>query len=157
MTCISPRPRAGFRMFAASMAPSAEPAPTMVCSSSMKTMTSPARCTSFMMHLTLSSKSPRYFVPASMEARSSVTMRRFLSVSGTSPRATRRARASATAVLPTPGSPTRTGLFFVRRESIWMTRLISRSRPTTGSMPPLPAMSVRSRLYWSRTRVSVRR
>ena len=38
-----------------------------------------------------------------------------------------------------------------------MTRAISRSRPTTGSEPPPPAMRVRSRLYWSRTRVSVLR
>ena len=46
MTWISPRERAGFRMFAASMAPSAEPAPTMVWSSSMNRMMFPARRTS---------------------------------------------------------------------------------------------------------------
>ena len=33
------------------------------------------------------------------------------------------------AVLPTPGSPMRTGLFFVRRLRTWMTRRISSSRP----------------------------
>ena len=44
--------------------------------------------------------------------------------------------ASATAVLPTPGSPTKTGLFLVRRDRIWITRLISFSRPITGSIPP---------------------
>ena len=37
------------------------------------------------------------------------------------------------AVLPTPGSPMRTGLFFVRRESTCMTRSISFARPMTGS------------------------
>src|ERR1044072_1624971 len=37
------------------------------------------------------------------------------------------------AVLPTPGSPMRTGLFLVRRDSTWMTRRISSSRPLTGS------------------------
>src|SRR5271166_2602035 len=37
--CSSPRLSAGLRMFEASMAPSAEPAPTIVCSSSMKRMT----------------------------------------------------------------------------------------------------------------------
>ena len=40
------------------------------------------------------------------------------------------------AVLPTPGSPMRTGLFLVRRDSTWMTRRISSSRPMTGSSLP---------------------
>ena len=48
------------------------------------------------------------------------------------------------AVLPTPGSPTRTGLFLVRRERIWITRRISSSRPMTGSSFPARASSVRS-------------
>src|SRR3984893_10435499 len=37
--CSSPRLRAGLIMFEASMEPSAEPAPTIVCSSSMKRIT----------------------------------------------------------------------------------------------------------------------
>ena len=41
------------------------------------------------------------------------------------------------AVLPTPGSPMSTGLFLVRRESTWMTRRISSSRPMTGSILPV--------------------
>ena len=49
------------------------------------------------------------------------------------------------AVLPTPGSPISTGLFFVRRESTWITRRISSSRPITGSSLPASAASVRSR------------
>ena len=36
------------------------------------------------------------------------------------------------AVLPTPGSPMSTGLFLVRRDSTWITRRISSSRPMTG-------------------------
>ena len=48
------------------------------------------------------------------------------------------------AVLPTPGSPMRTGLFFVRRERTWMTRRISSSRPMTGSSLPSSASAVRS-------------
>ena len=52
----------------------------------------------------------------------------------------RRARPSAIAVLPTPGSPIRTGLFLVRRDSTWMTRRISSSRPMTGSSLPLRAV-----------------
>ena len=54
------------------------------------------------------------------------------------------ARPSAIAVLPTPGSPMRTGLFFVRRLSTWTTRRISSSRPMTGSSSPRAARSVRS-------------
>ena len=38
MHWISPRESAGFRMFAASSEPSADPAPTSVCSSSMNTI-----------------------------------------------------------------------------------------------------------------------
>ena len=51
------------------------------------------------------------------------------SPSGTSPATMRWARPSAIAVLPTPGSPISTGLFFVRRERTWITRRISSSRP----------------------------
>ena len=51
---------------------------------------------------------------------------------------------SAIAVLPTPGSPMSTGLFFVRRDSTCMTRRISSSRPMTGSSLPFRAASVRS-------------
>ena len=40
------------------------------------------------------------------------------------------------AVLPTPGSPISTGLFLVRRDSTWMVRRISSSRPITGSSLP---------------------
>ena len=54
------------------------------------------------------------------------------------------------AVLPVPGSPIRTGLFLVRRDSTWMTRRTSSSRPITGSSVPRSAASVRSRPYCSR-------
>ena len=63
--------------------------------------------------------------------------------SGTSLFAILSARPSAIAVLPTPGSPTRQGLFFVLRMRICMTRLISSSRPMTGSILPSLASSVR--------------
>ena len=62
-----------------------------------------------------------------------------LSPSGTSPATMRCASPSTIAVLPTPGSPISTGLFFVRRESTWMTRRISSSRPMTGSSFPSSA------------------
>ena len=56
--------------------------------------------------------------------------------SGTSPSTIRWARPSTIAVLPTPGSPIRTGLFLVRRLRTWITRRISSSRPITGSSLP---------------------
>ena len=59
------------------------------------------------------------------------------------------ARPSTTAVLPTPGSPTSTGLFFVRRERICMIRSISVSRPTHGSSLPSAASLVRFLPNWS--------
>ena len=83
MHCISPRASAGLSMFEASMAPSAPPAPTMVCSSSMKMMASFDSRISFMTALRRSSNWPRYFVPATTAARSSVTMRLFSRLSGT--------------------------------------------------------------------------
>ena len=70
MHCSSPRESAGLSMFDASMAPSAPPAPMIVCSSSMKSITLPAVTISFMTFLSRSSNSPRYLVPATREARS---------------------------------------------------------------------------------------
>ena len=75
---------------------------------------------------------------------SSAITRRSRSDSGTSPETIRCARPSTIAVLPTPGSPISTGLFFVRRESTWITRRISSSRPITGSSLPCSAACVRS-------------
>ena len=66
------------------MAPSAPPAPTSVCSSSMKRMTFLARRTSFITALMRSSNWPRYLVPATIIAKSSTTSRRSCSRSGTS-------------------------------------------------------------------------
>src|ERR1019366_6281582 len=76
---------------------------------------------------------------------SSAITRRSRSDSGTSPDTTRCANPSTIAVLPTPGSPIKTGLFFVRRESTWITRRISSSRPIPGSSLFCSAISVRSR------------
>ncbi len=68
--------------------------------------------------------------------------------SGQSPWTIRSDRPSAIAVLPTPGSPINTGLFFVRRLSTCMHRRISSSRPMTGSSLPCWAFSVRSIAYF---------
>ena len=80
-----------------------------------------------------SSNSPRYFVPAIIRARSSCTICLCCSDGGTSPATMRCAKPSTMAVLPTPGSPMSTGLFFDRRLRITAMRLISSCRPMTGS------------------------
>src|SRR4051812_13283673 len=146
----SPRASIGLSMLPASTAPSAPPAPTMVWSSSMKTTICPAESAiSLRTALSRSSNSPRYFAPATIAEMSRAISRRSRRDSGTSPSTMRWARPSAIAVLPTPGSPMSTGLFFVRRERTWMTRRISSSRPMTGSSLPSPAAAVRSRPNFS--------
>ena len=141
----SPRASIGLIMLPASIAPSAAPAPTIVCSSSTNVMISPAASViSLSTAFSRSSNSPRYFEPAIIELMSRATRRLVFKPSGTSPSAMRRARPSTMAVLPTPGSPISTGLFFVRRDSTWMTRRISSSRPMTGSILPSRARAVRS-------------
>ena len=142
----SPRASIGFSRLAASTAPSAAPAPTIVCSSSMKRITWPwASEISLSTAFRRSSNSPRYFDPAIRAPMSSAITRRSRSEEGTSPDTMRWARPSTIAVLPTPGSPIRTGLFLVRRESTCITRRTSSSRPITGSSLPCSAASVRSR------------
>ena len=146
----SPRASIGLSMLPASIDPSAAPAPTTVCSSSMKVMTCPSDPRiSLRTAFSRSSNSPRYFAPATMALRSSAISRLPRSDSGTSPATIRWASPSTTAVLPTPGSPISTGLFFVRRESTWTTRRISLSRPMTGSSLPSRAATVRSTPYFS--------
>ena len=155
MVWISPRDRAGFRMSAASTAPSAAPAPTIVCISSIKSTQSPDPRISSSIFLSRSSNSPRYLVPATREPMSRVTRRLPWRFSGTSPLMIRWARASTIAVLPTPGSPISTGLFLVRRLRIWTTLWISFSLPTTGSSLPARAALVMSTPIWSRVGVRV--
>ena len=112
----SPRASIGLSRLAASTAPSAAPAPTIVCSSSMKRMTWPrASAISLSTAFRRSSNSPRYFEPATSAPMSSATTLRSRSDSGMSPETMRWARPSTMAVLPTPGSPISTGLFLVRR------------------------------------------
>ena len=78
----SPRASGGLRMFAASIAPSAAPAPTSVCSSSMNRIASLVLRSSSMIFLRRSSNSPRYFVPATSEPMSSVSTRLLSRMSG---------------------------------------------------------------------------
>jgi len=139
----SPRERAGLRMFEASIAPSAAPAPTIVWSSSMNRTTFPALRISSINALMRSSNWPRYLVPATISARSRVMSSLSRRISGTSPATIRWASPSTMAVFPTPASPSSTGLFLRRRQSTWMTRSISTARPMIGSSFPRRASSVR--------------
>ncbi len=149
MQCSSPRASAGFSRLEASIAPSALPAPTRVCISSMNRMIPPsAAVVSESTAFSRSSNSPRYLAPAISAPMSSESSRLSRIDSGTSPLTMRSARPSTMAVLPTPGSPISTGLFLVRRESTCMVRRISSSRPITGSSLPFRAASVRSRVYF---------
>ena len=126
MQCSSPRASIGLSRLPASMLPSVLPAPTMVCSSSMNSRMRPSLLrTSSSTALSRSSNSPRYFAPATSAPISSEKMVLSFSPSGTSPRTMRCASPSAMAVLPTPGSPMSTGLFFVLRERMRMTLRIS--------------------------------
>ena len=147
MHWICPRARAGLSRLAASSEPGVLPAPTMVCSSSMKRIRSGFFLISARMAFTRSSNWPRYLVPATSEPISSEMIRLESSERGTSFAAMRRASPSTTADLPEPDSPISTGLFFLRRDRIWARRSISASRPTTGSRSPLTAARVRSNPY----------
>ncbi len=119
ITRISPRAKAGFNILEASIEPSACPAPTIVCSSSMKRMTEPLEpSTSFITAFRRSSNSPRNFVPATKRPRSRERISFSFTDSGTCPRTICWAKPSAIAVLPTPASPIKTGLFLVRLDRI---------------------------------------
>ena len=69
--------------------------------------------TSFNTAFKRSSNSPLYFAPATNALKSSSKIVLSSNDSGTSLRTIRCAKPSTIAVLPTPGSPIKTGLFFV--------------------------------------------
>ena len=115
----SPRAKAGFRIFAASMAPCPPPAPTSVWISSINSTTSPSlEVTSLITAFSRSSNSPLNFAPAISEPISKAKICLSFKFSGMSPSIILCAKPSAIAVLPVPGSPTRIGLFLVRRDKI---------------------------------------
>ncbi len=105
--------------------------------------------TSFNTAFNLSSNSPRYLAPAIKEPISSSHIVLFFKLSGTSPLIILEASPSTIAVLPTPGSPIKTGLFFVFLDNILVILLISSSRPITGSIFPKRAFSVIFLPYFS--------
>ena len=149
MHWISPRESAGFIILAASIPPSEPPAPIKVWISSIKSITSFFSETSFITLFRRSSNSPRNFVPATRSARSSERILLFKRKTGTSLFAIFKARPSTIAVFPTPGSPIKTGLFFVLLTRIWMIRWISFSRPKILSIFPSRAFWVKSTEYSS--------
>ena len=109
-----------------------------------------ASSTSFKTAFNLSSNSPLNFAPATRAPISRATSLTSLRLSGTSPLTIRCASPSTIAVLPTPGSPIRTGLFFVLLFKTCIILLTSSSRPITGSNFPFLALSVKSVEYFSR-------
>ena len=155
INCISPLASNGFKILAASIAPSAAPAPTIVWISSINKITSPAFFTSFKDFFILSSKSPLYFAPATIPEISIDTSLLFFNKSGTSPAIIFCAKPSTTAVLPTPGSPIKHGLFLVLLDKIWITLSISSLLPITGSSFPSFADLVKSVPNWFKVGVEL--
>ena len=82
---VSPRESAGFKIFEASIAPSAPPAPTKVCNSSINITIFSAFFISSITALIRSSNCPRYLVPATIKAKSIMIIRLSLSGSGILP------------------------------------------------------------------------
>ncbi|MPM99277.1 hypothetical protein SDC9_146468 [bioreactor metagenome] len=115
----------------------------------MNNITSPDFDISSITALSLSSNSPLYFEPATIEDRSKVTTLLSLNNSGILPDAIFCASPSAIAVLPTPGSPIKQGLFLILLQSISRTLWVSFSRPITGSNFPSLARAVKSLPYFS--------
>ena len=145
---ISPLASIGFKIFAASIAPSAEPAPTIVWISSINKIIFPAFFTSARAFFILSSKSPLYLAPATIPEISMLKTSLSLNISGTSPIAIFSANPSTIAVFPTPDSPIKHGLFLVLLDKICITLCISSFLPITGSNFPSNAFFVKSSPNW---------
>ena len=122
----------------------------MVCASSMNRMIGCGLfLTSSITFFRRFSNSPLTLAPACSRPMSSTCSSTPCSGGGTSPFAMASARPSTTAVLPTPASPVRMGLFCRRRIKMSMVWRISVSRPITGSSLPSRARWVRLVVNWS--------
>ena len=117
---ISPLDKAGFNTLAASIEPDALPAPTKVCNSSINNIILSTSTNSSTNPLILSSNCPLYLVPATKEVKSKEINLLSNNVLGASPSFIFKAKPSITVVLPTPGSPIKTGLFFFFLDNIWI-------------------------------------
>ena len=150
IVCNSPLARIGFNIFDASKAPSVFPAPTKVWISSMNKIISPSEfLISSRTAFNLSSNSPLNLAPAIKLPISNEKIILFFNPSGTSLFTILWANPSTIAVLPTPGSPIKTGLFFVLLDKILIECLISSSLPITGSSLPFLASSVKFLPYFN--------
>ena len=139
-------------MLPVSIAPSTAPVPTIIWISSINIIILPSLfLTSFNTFFNLSSNSPRYLAPATKLAISSSQIVLFFKLSGTSFLTILLAKPSTIAVLPTPGSPIKTGLFFVFLDNIRVILLTSSSLPITGSIFLALASSVMFLPYFSKT------
>src|SRR6218665_2930328 len=124
------------RLEASSVPPEAAPAPISVWISSMNKMALGLSLSDLSTPLRRCSKSPRYLVPASKAPMSSEYTTASARISGMSFCVMRQARRSAMAVLPTPASPTSSGLLLRRRHRICIVRSTSSWRPINGSIRP---------------------
>ena len=149
----SPLAKEGLNILEASRDPEAPPAPTNVWSSSIKIIKFFRDSSSFIILFSLSSNWPLYLVPETNAARSRDRILLLCNNLGTVFWTIRWARPSIIAVLPTPGSPISTGLFFFLLAKTWATLSISFSRPITGSSLPFFANWVMSLEKWSKVGV----
>ena len=142
-------------MFEASIEPSpVAPAPTRLCISSIYTMAFPSCAAPSIIILMRFSKSPRNCVPATSVPRSNRYIRLPFRRSGTRPSFISRASPYTSAVLPTPGSPTCSGLFFSLRHNTCIVRSSSRWRPISGLRPSICSFRHITRLRQSLPAVS---
>jgi len=135
----SPLDKAGFKILAAFIPPSASPADIMLCISSITSIIFPNSLTSFIILRILDSNWPLNWVPATIPVMSSMYISLFNSFAGTSWFTILIANPSAIAVLPTPASPIRQGLFFWRLFNIWTILSISFVLPIILSIFPSAA------------------
>ena len=130
--------------------PASPPAPIKVCASSINIIIGVVEfLTSSITVFKRRSNSPLTPAPACNNPISSTNKRTPCKSLGTCPSIIRWAKPSTTAVLPTPGSPTKIGLFFLRRHNTSTIIRISSLRPRTGSILPCFAFSVKSSQYSS--------
>ena len=141
ITCMLPLERAGFNMLPAFIELSCSMPPTILCSSSIARIMLEYAAHSSITPFILASNWPLNWVPATIAVMSRRYTCLFASFCGTSPDAIWSARAFNTAVLPTPGSPIKAGLFLLRLFSICINLSNSFSRPITlSSLPSLASL-----------------
>ena len=130
-------------MFAAFIELSCSSPPTILCTSSIASMMLPSDLHSSIIPLILDSNWPLNCVPATREVISTRYTSLFISLPGTSPFAIAIASAFTIAVLPTPGSPIKAGLFLLLLFRICIILWSSFSLPITLSNLPFLALSVK--------------